>query len=227
MDTILLLVDDAQLRSTLEIAIETTGARAFTCSSADVASRAAVETAPIATVVDLRAGPDVLAFVRGLRSWSEMPVLVVSLRGHQTDVVAALEAGADDYVRRPVSDLELAARVRAAARRGRLGCCRRAPVVTAGPFVIDRARREVTVSGAVVHLTPTEFRILALLAEHPGEVMEHRRILGQVFGEIGGTHQTHHLRVHIASLRRKVEADPQWPRWIETVAGVGYRFREQ
>lgn len=225
MDAILLLTDDAQFRPVLEGAIYAARARSVARDSGEAAWRAVIEAAPIAVVVDLRSGAEVLAFVRSLRSWSATPVVVVSTRGHQTDVVAALDAGADDYVRRPVSEPELAARVRVAARRGRLGCCQRTPVVTAGPFVIDRARREVTVSGTAAHLTPTEFRILALLASHPGEVLEHRRILDQVFGENGGTHQTHHLRVHIASLRRKVDVGGR--PWIETVPGVGYRLRER
>ena len=167
---------------------------------------------------DLDGGQVVVA----LRGWSSVPVLVLSARHDQAQKVAALDAGADDYVTKPFSMDELLARVRAALRRG-APREEQAPVVETAGFVVDLAARRVLVRGAEVRLTPTEWHLVEVLARHVGRLVTQRQLLQEVWGPTYGT-ETNYLRVYVAQLRRKLEPDPGHPRHIVTEPGVGYRL---
>jgi len=169
---------------------------------------------------------DGLELVRTVREWCAAPVIVLSAREREDDKVTALDAGADDYLTKPFGTSELLARIRVALRHARGQRTAGDPVLAIGPIAIDLARHEVHVDGKQIHLTPIEFRLLALLARHAGKVLTHRQLLHEVWGP-RSTQHTHYLRVHMAALRRKVEADPARPRWLATEAGVGYRLRDE
>jgi two-component system KDP operon response regulator KdpE len=161
--------------------------------------------------------------VRGLRGWSTTPILILSARHAQQQKVAALDAGADDYVTKPFGMDELLARVRAALRRASTGAADEASVVETDSFTVDLAAHRVTTSDGDVRLTPTEFHILDVLVRHPGQLVTHRQLLQQVWGPAYGT-ETNYLRVYMSQLRRKLERDPNQPRHLVTEPGVGYRF---
>jgi two-component system KDP operon response regulator KdpE len=156
-----------------------------------------------------------------LRGWSAVPVVVLSARSGEADKVAALDAGADDYLTKPFGAGELLARVRAQLRRARGGDG--GPVIELGPVRLDLARRQLSREGEDLHLTPLEYRLLALLVAHPDRVLTHRQILLQVWGP-AHVEQAHYVRILMAQLRRKVEVDSTRPRFLRTESGVGYRF---
>lgn len=169
---------------------------------------------------------DGITLTRELREWTQTPIIVISARGREADKVAALDAGADDYLTKPFGVEELLARIRVALRHARQsGGGPAEPVVVSGPLRIDLARREVTLDGRPVHLTPIEYRLLAALARHAGLVLTHRQLLREVWG-LAHAERTHYLRVYMAQLRRKIEADPARPRLLSTEPGVGYRLRD-
>jgi two-component system KDP operon response regulator KdpE len=180
---------------------------------------------PMLTLLDLdRAdGEGLASLVRTRDASRETPIIALSARADEGDKVTALDVGADDYVTKPIATSELLARIRVALRHSR----RRAvagEVVNVGPIRIDHARYEVTVDGKLVHLTPIEFRLLALLAQHAGKVLSRDQLLHDVWGP--DTDQAHYLRVHVAAIRQKIEKDPAHPRWLTTVTGLGYRLRD-
>ena len=188
------------------------------------ALEAAALRPPDAVVLDLRL-PDGsgVEVCRRLREWSQAPVVVVSAVDEEDEKIAALDAGADDYVTKPYAVGELLARLRAALRRA-AAPAGKPPAVRFGDVEVDLARREVHRAGRPVHLTPHEYGLLAELARHPGRVLTHRALLAAVWGpEYGG--ETHYLRVYMANLRRKLEEDPARPRHPVTETGVGYRLR--
>jgi two-component system KDP operon response regulator KdpE len=167
-------------------------------------------------------GIDGVEVIRRLRSWSEVPVIVLSVRDAQAEKVAALDAGADDYVTKPFAMDELLARMRAVLRRkGPMEM--EPPVVEAGPLRVDLSRRLVTRDGDAVHLTPTEYALLEQLVSNPGKLLTHRFLLQKVWGDAYGD-QSHYLRVFVAGLRKKLEDDPSSPSFILTEPGVGYRW---
>lgn len=179
--------------------------------------------APDAVVLDLRLPDgDGIEVCRRLREWTQVPVVVVSAMDGEGDKIAALDAGADDYVTKPYSTGELLARLRAALRRAAAGE-EGAPTVSFGDITIDLVRREVRRGGARVHLTPLEYSLLAELARHPGRVMTHAALLRAVWG-LAYQGETRYLRVYMANLRRKLEEDTSRPRHLLTQAGVGYRL---
>jgi two-component system KDP operon response regulator KdpE len=224
-EQILVVEDEAPMRRFLRTALESRGFRVVEAGTMREAAAAATGTPPAAILLDLGLPDgDGLALLASLREWSSAPVIVLSARGREEDKVTALDAGADDYLTKPFGTNELLARIRVALRHARGGDTDD-PVVVHGPIRIDRARHEVTIDGEPVHLTPIEFRLLALLAHHAGKVVTHRQLLLEVWGP-HSTQQTHYLRVHMAALRRKLEKDPARPRWLATEAGVGYRLRD-
>ncbi|HET9991033.1 MAG TPA: response regulator [Kofleriaceae bacterium] len=226
-DTILVVEDEAPMRRFLCSALTSHGFRVAEAGTLALAERLATETRPAAVLLDLgMPDGDGLTLLRQLREWSTAPVIVLSARDREDDKVLALDAGADDYLTKPFGTSELLARIRVALRHARGQAVPDDPVITIGPMRIDQARHEVAVDGEPVHLTPIEFRLLALLARHGGKVLTHRQLLHDVWGP-RNTHQTHYLRVHMAALRRKIEADPARPRWLITEAGVGYRLRDE
>ena len=166
---------------------------------------------------------DGLDFIREFRGWSQAPVLVLSAREGEERKVQALDAGADDYLVKPFGVAELLARVRVQLRRHGGGNAAD-PVLRVGPIAVDRALRTVTRDGEELHLTPIEYRLLQELATVPGRVLTHQHLLKAVWGP-GHAEDVHYVRVHMANLRKKVEADPNRPQWLVTEAGVGYRLK--
>ena len=167
---------------------------------------------------------DGIDLIRDLRGWSAMPVIVLSARGAEADKIAALDAGADDYLVKPFGAGELAARVRAQLRRhARTAEAGADTAIEFGRLRLDLLARTVTRDGAPLHLTPIEYRLLVQLATQPGRVLTHAQLLRAVWGP-GHAEDTHYVRVHMANLRRKVEDDASRPRHLLTEAGVGYRF---
>lgn len=226
-DMILVVEDEVPMRRFLCSALASHGFRVTEAGTLAQAERAAIAARPAAILLDLGLPDgDGLTFLRTLREWSTAPVIVLSAREREDDKVRALDAGADDYLTKPFGTSELLARIRVALRHARGQITADEPMLVIGPIAIDQARHEVTVDGAAVHLTPIEFRLLALLARHTGKVMTHRQLLNEVWGP-GNAHQTHYLRVHMAALRRKLENDPARPRWLTTEAGIGYRLKDE
>jgi two-component system KDP operon response regulator KdpE len=159
---------------------------------------------------------------RQLREWSSVPIIVLSVRDHENDKIAALDAGADDYLTKPFGIGELLARIRVMVRRAvKTGD---EPVFEVGGLQVDLARRLVKVNGAAIDLTPNEYDILRLLVRNPGKVLTHRQILHEIWGA-GYETESHLLRVNISNLRHKIEVDPNRPEYILTEPGVGYRLR--
>jgi two-component system KDP operon response regulator KdpE len=226
-DTVLVVEDDDQMRRYLRTTLEGHDFRVVEASGVADGEQRAREEVPALVLLDLGlADGDGIDLVRTLRTWTALPILVISARGREDDKVAALDAGADDYLTKPFGVAELLARIRVALRHARSSDGGDAdPVIAIGPLRIDQARHEVTRDGEAVHLTPIEFRLLALLARHAGKVLTHRHILREVWGPNAEQH-THYLRVHTASLRRKIERDPARPQWLVTEPGVGYRLKD-
>jgi len=166
---------------------------------------------------------DGVDFIRSLRTWSPMPVIVLSARSDEAQKIAALDAGADDYLVKPFGAGELMARVRAQLRRHLQQTPSGEPELRFGDVVVDLARHRVERAGQPVHLTPIEYRLLTHLAAQPDRVITHRALLKALWGP-SHTEDTHYVRVHMANLRKKLEADASQPRHLVTEAGVGYRF---
>jgi two-component system KDP operon response regulator KdpE len=223
----LLVVDDEQpIRRFLRASLSAAGYVVEEAASGAEALRIAVSHPPDAVLLDLGL-PDLdgVEVTKRLREWSAVPIVVLSARGRESDKIEALDAGADDYVTKPFAIGELTARLRAALRRTARTTDEAQAMVTTGPLTIDLARRRVTLAGADVKLTPIEFRMLATLARHAGRVLTHAALLREVWGP-GSTTQHHYLRVFMAQLRRKLEADSSRPQLLLTEPGVGYRLRD-
>jgi two-component system KDP operon response regulator KdpE len=218
---VLVCDDEPQILRALRVILRDAGFEVVTAQFAQEALDAAALRAPDAAIVDLILpdgnGIDVC---RSIREWSEMPILVLSAVGEETEKIRALDAGADDYVTKPFAPGELIARLNAALRRtGRA----EEPSVSIDGLEVDLAGHRVSFGGEEIHLTPKEFDLLRVLARNRGRLMTHRALLGEVWGH-AYEEDTHTLRVHIANLRRKIEPDPGAPRYIRTDPGIGYRF---
>jgi two-component system KDP operon response regulator KdpE len=223
MTRILVVDDDAGLARALAINLHAHGYEVETTGNGATALAAAAARRPDLVVLDLGL-PDLdgVDVVRGLRGWTTTPVLVLSARHEQAEKVAALDAGADDYVTKPFGMDELLARVRAALRRAAPGEAEQAVVETAA-FTVDLAAHRVHDATGEVRLTPTEWHLLEVLVRHPGRLVTQRQLLQEVWGPRYGT-ETNYLRVYVSQLRRKLEPDPTRPRHLVTEPGVGYRF---
>jgi len=221
---VLVVDDEPQVLRSLSAALGAAGYAVATAATAAAAIEAAALSPPDAVVLDLLlpdgTGVDVC---RRLREWTQVPIIIVSAVDEETEKIAALDAGADDYITKPYAVGELLARVRAAMRRG-AAPAGDAPAVAFGDVSVDLALREVRRAGEVVHLTPHEYGLLAELARHPGRVITHRALLSAVWGP-GYSDETHYLRVYMGNLRRKLEDDPSRPAYLVTETGVGYRLR--
>lgn len=224
---VLVVEDELPLRRFLRTALTAQDLRVVEAETAREALVAATTHNPEVILLDLGLPDgDGLDVLRRLREWSRVPVIVVSARGKEDDKVAALDAGADDYLTKPFGVGELLARIRVALRHTALGAGEALDMVLeVGALRIDQARREVTVEGRVVRLTPLEYRLLVLLARNAGKVLTHRQILKEVWGP-GSVDEVHYLRVFMAQLRRKIEVDPNRPALLLTESGVGYRMRD-
>ncbi len=222
---VLVVEDEVQVRRFLRAALGSRGYRVVEAGSMREAEQLATSHNPDVFVLDLSLPDgDGIDLTRRLREWTRAPIVVVSARGREEDKVNALDAGADDYLTKPFGVNELLARLRVALRHAR-ATPEAASVLEAGPLRIDLARREVTVEGREVRLTPTEYKLLALLARHAGKVLTHRQILREVWGP--NATEAHWVRVHMAELRKKIEGDPARPRLLVTEPGVGYRLRDR
>jgi two-component system, OmpR family, KDP operon response regulator KdpE len=221
---VLVVDDDPAILRALTINLAARDYRVLTAANGADGLAAAARDRPDAIVLDLGLpdmdGTDV---IRGIRGWTNTPILVLSAREQETQKVAALDCGADDYVTKPFGMDELLARLRAAVRRGAPAPADE-PVVTTDSFTVDLAAKRVTLaSGADVRLTPTEWQLLELLVRHAGRLVTGRQLLAEVWGPAYHT-ETHYLRVYMAQLRRKLEPDPARPRHLLTEPGLGYRF---
>ncbi|MFD5696412.1 response regulator [Streptomyces rubiginosohelvolus] len=225
MPRVLVVEDDAQLVRALRINLQ---ARAYEVEEAfdgGTALRIAATHKPDAVLLDLGL-PDMdgVEVIEAIRVWSQVPILVLSARHLSEDKVRALDAGADDYVTKPFSMDELLARLRAATRRRQAAAETEAPtVVTTDGFTVDLVAKKVQREGRAVRLTPTEWHLLEMLVTSPGRLVSQRALLREVWGPTY-SENTNYLRVYMAQLRRKLEADPAHPRYLITEAGMGYRF---
>lgn len=223
LPTVIVIEDEPQIRRFVRTGLEAEGCHVVEAGTAERGLIEAGTRKPDLVILDLglpdRDGVEV---VRDLRTWTAIPILILSARVNETDKVAALDAGADDYLTKPFGMAELLARIRALLRRIRLAG-HEVPQVSFGDIVVDLVYRRVTRGGNEVHLTPIEYRLLALLVANPDRVLTHRQLLREVWGP---THaeDTHYLRVYMTGLRRKLEEKPTMPRHICTESGVGYRL---
>ncbi|MFO0584109.1 MAG: response regulator [Anaeromyxobacter sp.] len=223
---VLVVEDEPQLVRFLRAALQASY-RLVEASSVKEAEQLAPGHNPDLFLLDLGLPDgDGVELARRLREWTQAPIIVLSARGREEDKVRALDAGADDYLTKPFGVAELLARMRVALRHAARpdGGTATEPVEV-GPLKIDLSRREVWVDGKEVRLTPTEWKLLALFARHAGKVLTHGQILREVWGP--NATEVHVARVHVAELRKKLEADPARPRLLVTEPGVGYRLRDR
>jgi two-component system, OmpR family, KDP operon response regulator KdpE len=221
---ILIIDDEVQIRRLLRITLESASHKVREAETGQRGLDEIATRAPDAVVLDLGL-PDVpgLEVLRRLREWSRVPVLVLTVLAAEADKVAALDAGADDYLTKPFGGAELLARLRAILRRAPTGA--ELAAVTFGDITVDLAARIVRRGGVEVKLTPREYALLRVLVLHRGRVVTHQQILREVWGP-KSEEQTHYLRVHMTHLRQKIEAEPHRPRHLKTESGIGYRLVE-
>ncbi|WP_274369646.1 two-component system response regulator KdpE [Morganella morganii] len=223
MTTVLIVEDEKGIRRLLRTALEGDAVRVF---EAEDLARGLVEAAtrkPDLVILDLGLPDgDGIAFVQEFRQWSSVPVLVLSARDSEHDKIAALDAGADDYMTKPFGVGELQARLRVLMRRYP-GSEKNDPVYAFGDICVDIAARRVSKGGEEVHLTPIEFRLLTILIGHSGKVLTQRQLLNEVWGPNAVEH-AHYLRIYMGHLRQKLETDPARPQHFITETGIGYRF---
>lgn len=224
---VLIVEDEPQMLRFLRTALVAQDYRVVEAGTASDALVAATTHNPELILLDLGLPDgDGIGITRQIREWSHVPIVVISARGREGDKVAALDAGADDYLTKPFGVNELLARMRVALRHAAMvGTDTSGTVLEVRGVRVDQVRREVTVDGREVHLTPIEYRLLVLLARNAGRVLTHRQILKEVWGP-PYVNETHYLRVFMTQLRQKIEADPARPRLLVTEPGVGYRMKD-
>ncbi len=224
---LLAIEDDVQIQRFLQAALEAHGYALEIATTGNEGLRLAALHQPDVIILDLGL-PDIsgLNVIGRLREWYAQPILVLSARSRESDKVAALDLGADDYLTKPFGIGELLARLRVAQRHlaERSGGQAQARIQV-GALLIDFAERRVQRDGVNVHLTPIEYRLLAALAQHRGKVLTHRQLLRDVWGA-AHVESPHYLRIYMRSLRHKIEAEPAHPRYLLTEVGVGYRFAD-
>lgn len=222
---VLVVDDERAIRRFLQAALDAHGYVVFEAANGQEALRAVIADRPDLVILDLGL-PDIegIEVTRRLREWSTLPIIILSVREQERAKIAALDAGADDYLTKPFGIGELMARMRVVLRR--VAEPETSPVYQIGDLTMDLARRQVTVRGEEVSLTPTEYDLLRVLVQHAGKVLIHRQLLRQVWG-VGYESELHLLRVNISNLRRKLEPDPARPHYILTEPGVGYRLRSE
>jgi len=220
---ILVIDDEPQIRRFLRVSLEAHDFRILEAASGQEGIRIAALEKPDAVILDLGL-PDLdgQAVIARLREWSRVPIIVLSVRADETDKIAALDAGADDYVTKPFGTGELLARIRAALRHA-AGVASGAPLLSIGALQLDLERRLVTLAGEPVKLSPKEYELLKLMVQNGGKVLTHQFILREVWGK-AHEQDVQYLRVFARQLRQKIEADPAQPRLLLTEPGVGYRF---
>ena len=222
---VLVLDDEVQIRRFLRTGFELNGFTVYEASTGAEAIRAST-LRPVDLVIADLGLPDMdgSEVVERIRSWSTVPIIVLSVRSSEAEKVHLLELGADDYVVKPFGMAELLARVRVALRRQSRAATGE-PTVKVGPLTIDLAARAVMLNGQRLTLTPKEYRLLQVLAQHAGNVVTHQHLLKEVWGSIH-VHDTHYLRIFVRKLRQKIEPNPDSPRILVTELGVGYRLAQ-
>jgi two-component system KDP operon response regulator KdpE len=227
---ILIIDDEVQIRRLLRLTLEGAGHRVREAATGVLGLHEAATLRPDAIVLDLGLpDADGLDVLRRLREWTTLPVLILSVRDQEPQKIAALDAGADDYLTTPFGGGELLARLRVLLRRAaalQAGAAEPA-IASFGDTEVDFSARRVTRAGRPVALTPKEYELLRLLLRHRGKVVTHTQLLRELWGPANHADQTHTLRVHMAHLRQKLEPEPSRPRFLRTEAGVGYRFAEE
>jgi len=221
---VVLIEDEPQIRRFLRAALVGNGFRLVEATTGREGLQAAETRQPDLIILDLGL-PDIdgLDVIREVRGWTGVPIVVLSARGQETVKVAALDAGADDYIAKPFGVRELLARIRVSLRHAERHGQGHEPTFATGDLHVDFALRRVRVKGADVHLTPIEYRLLTTLAKHAGKVLTRNQLLTEVWGRPYAD-QAHYLHVHMAQLRRKIEENSSRPRYILTEPGVGYRL---
>jgi len=221
---ILVIEDEAQIRRFLRPALTGQGYRLFEAITGESGLVEAATRQPDLIILDLGL-PDLdgLEVIRRLREWTTIPIIILSAREQERDKIAALDAGADDYVSKPFGIGELLARMRVALRHAAQSGDTDEAAFAVGDLAVDLTRRQVTLRGEPVHLTPIEYRLLTTLVRHAGKILTHPQLLKEVWGP-NQTDQAQYLRVYVAQLRRKLEQNPARPRYLLTESGVGYRL---
>jgi two-component system, OmpR family, KDP operon response regulator KdpE len=225
---VLLIEDEPQMRRFLRAALENEAYSLVEAATAREGLAQAAGRNPDVILLDLGLPDgDGIDLTRRIREWARTPIVVISARGQERDKVAALDAGADDYLTKPFGVGELMARLRVALRHAARGPDGSPdPVFAVGDLRVDLARRQVFVADQEVHLTPTEYKLLTTLVRHAGKVLTHRHLLKEVWGPNAVEH-SHYVRVYMTQLRHKLEADPARPRYLLTEPGVGYRLQAE
>lgn len=225
---VLLIEDEPPMRRFLRAALGNQSYQLIEAATAREGLAQAAGRNPSLILLDLGLPDgDGLEVTRELRAWSTTPIIVISARGQEEDKVAALDAGADDYLTKPFGVEELLARMRVALRHAASAAGGTTdPIFEASGVRVDLANRQVFKDGVEVHLTPLEFKLLQTLVRHAGKVLTHRQLLKEVWG-INAINQNHYLRVYMTQLRHKLERDPAQPRLLQTETGVGYRLRTE
>ena len=220
---VLVVDDENSIRRYLRAALSAQGFTVYEAASGEEAVNAVLSDRPDIIILDLGLPDfDGIEVTRRLREWSQTPIIILSVREAENDKIAALDAGADDYLTKPFGTGELMARMRVVMRRPANKS--NEPVIQVDNLKIDLSRRLVLVNGKEISLTPTEYDILRLLMQNAGKVITHRQLLRQVWGTAYES-EMHLLRVNISNLRRKIESDPARPHYLVTESGVGYRLR--
>jgi two-component system, OmpR family, KDP operon response regulator KdpE len=225
---ILIIEDELPIRRVLCATLQASGYQVMAAATAQEGCTQAALRQPALILLDLGL-PDLdgLEVTRRLREWATMPIIVLSARGRESDKIAALDAGADDYVTKPFGMGELLARIRVVLRHvTHTTQAPDTPVFTVGQLQVDLARRYVSVAEQPVHLTPIEYKLLATLVHYAGKVVTHRQLLQEVWGE-HAIHEAHYLWVYMSQLRHKLEPEPARPRYLLTEPGVGYRLKTE
>lgn len=225
MPNILIVDDEQAIRRFLDTALSAQGYTVQEAASGAAALEIATTQQPDLIILDLGL-PDIpgVEVTRQLRVWTQLPIIILSIQETEEQKIAALDAGADDYLSKPFSTGELLARIRAALRRANPATAN--PILKVGELSVDRARRRVTLAGQEIALTPTEYELLCVLLCQAGKVLTHRQLLTQVWGE-AYANELHLLRVNISNLRQKIEPNPTRPLYILTEPGIGYRLRTE
>lgn len=220
---VLVVDDEPAIRRFLRVSLTAHEYTVFESTCGQEALADVIAHRPDLIILDLGL-PDLdgVEVTRRLREWTPLPIIILSVRGQEGDKIAALDAGADDYLTKPFGTGELLARMRVALRRAASSTSE--PVFATGGLTVDLARRFVSVNGKEIQLTPTEYDLLRALVTHAGKVLTQRQLLREVWG-VGYEQETHMLRVNISNLRRKIEPDPTRPTHIVTEPGVGYRLQ--
>lgn len=225
-ETILIIDDDADLAKIVQINLEREGFKTVIASSGVEGLQKAYSSQPDLVILDIMMpGMDGWTTCRRLREISDVPIIMLTARGMESDIVKGLELGSDDYIVKPFGTKELLARIHALLRRADSSATKRPPIFSDGELTVDFAKRTVTVRGDQVDLTPTEFKLLSTFVQNEGRVLPHRFLLTQVWGPEYAD-EVNYLKLYVRYLRQKIEEDPSNPNYILTEWGVGYRFKE-